>query len=398
MWGQDQERAFEELKARLTQAPVLLLPEGSEDLVVYSDASYSGLGCVLMQRGKVIAYASRQLKVHDVNYPTHDLELAVVVFTLKIWRHYLYGTKCTIFTDHKSLKYFFEQKDLNMRQRRWLELIKDYDCEIQYHTGKANVMVDALSRKERPKPIRVKAYQLNMTSDVMKQHKEFQDEALQENHLNSERMRGLVGELGENTLGVKTRFGRVWIPCFGDLQAKIMDEAHKTRYSIHPDATKMYQDMKKDYWWPGMKRDVVEYVSKCLTCLQVKAEHQKPYGKIQPLDIPEWKWEHITMDFITKLPRTPKGYDAIWVIVDRLKKSAHFLPICETYSSERLADLFIKEIVTRHGVTVSIVSDRDTRLHPNSGRNFKMPWGRGYILARLIMPRLMVSQKGPFRH
>ncbi|KAI3797433.1 hypothetical protein L1987_32690 [Smallanthus sonchifolius] len=147
-WGSTQDEAFKKLKEKLTQAPVLALPEGNEDLVVYSDASGQGLGCVLMQRGRVIAYASRQLKVHEVNYPTHDLELAAVVFALKIWRHYLYGVKFTIYSDHKSLKYFFEQKELNMRQRRWLELLKDYDCEIIYHPGKANVVADALSRKD----------------------------------------------------------------------------------------------------------------------------------------------------------------------------------------------------------------------------------------------------------
>ncbi|KAL4026082.1 hypothetical protein IC575_014506 [Cucumis melo] len=132
---------------KLVTAPVLTVPDGSGSFVIYSDASKKGLGCVLMQQGKVVAYASRQLKSHEQNYPTHDLELAAVVFALKIWRHYLYGEKIQIFTDHKSLKYFFTQKELNMRQRRWLELVKDYDCEILYHPGKANVVADALSRK-----------------------------------------------------------------------------------------------------------------------------------------------------------------------------------------------------------------------------------------------------------
>ena len=153
VWGEDQERAFQSLKERLSSSPILTLPEGSEDFVVYTDASHQGLGCVLMQRGKVIAYASRQLKPHECNYPTHDLKLGAVVIALKIWRYYLYGTKCTIYSDHKSLIHFFEQKDLNMRQRRWLELIKDYDCDIVYHPGKANVVADALSQKEYPPPI-----------------------------------------------------------------------------------------------------------------------------------------------------------------------------------------------------------------------------------------------------
>ncbi|PON68450.1 Ribonuclease H-like domain containing protein [Parasponia andersonii] len=146
-WNDDCEKSFQELKHRSVTAPILSIPTESGGFVVYSDASKNGLGCVLMQNGKVIAYASRQLKECEKKYPTHDLELAAVVFALKIWRHYLYGERCKIYTDHKSLKYFFTQKELNMRQRRWLELVKDYDCEINYHLGKANVVADALSRK-----------------------------------------------------------------------------------------------------------------------------------------------------------------------------------------------------------------------------------------------------------
>ncbi|GJS68016.1 putative reverse transcriptase domain-containing protein [Tanacetum coccineum] len=137
-WGDKQEAAFQLLKKKLCSAPILALPEGSKDFIVYCDASIIGLGVVLMQRDKVIAYASRQLKIHEKNYMTHDLELGAVVFALKFWRHYLYGTKCTVFTDHKSLQHILDQKELNMRQRRWLELLSDYDCKIRYHPGKAN--------------------------------------------------------------------------------------------------------------------------------------------------------------------------------------------------------------------------------------------------------------------
>ncbi|GKC62937.1 putative reverse transcriptase domain-containing protein, partial [Tanacetum coccineum] len=143
-WGDKQEAAFQLLKQKLCSAPILALPEGSEDFIAYCDASKKGLGAVLMQGEKVISYASRQLKIHEKNYTTHDLELRAVVFALKIWRHYLYGTKCTVFTDHKSLQHILDQKELNMRQRRWLELLSDYNCDIRYHPGKANVVADAL--------------------------------------------------------------------------------------------------------------------------------------------------------------------------------------------------------------------------------------------------------------
>ncbi|KAL8105348.1 hypothetical protein AgCh_029224 [Apium graveolens] len=155
IWIEKCEKSFRELKKSLVIAPVPALPNETGNFVIYSDASLKGLGCVLMQHDKVIAYASRQLKPHEQKYPVHDLELAAIVFALKLWRHYLYGEKCEIYTDHKSLKYIFTQKDLNMRQRRWLELIKDYDCSINYHPGKANVVADALSRKERLNAIKV---------------------------------------------------------------------------------------------------------------------------------------------------------------------------------------------------------------------------------------------------
>ncbi|GJY13267.1 putative reverse transcriptase domain-containing protein [Tanacetum coccineum] len=157
IWGEDQESAFQLLKQKLCEAPILALPEGNDNFVVYCDAFHQGLGAVLIQREKVIAYTSRQLKPNEEKYTTHDLELGVVVFALKIWRRYLYGTKYTMFTDHKSLQHILDQKELNMRQRHWLELLADYDCEIRYHLGKANVVADALSQKEQIKPLRVRA-------------------------------------------------------------------------------------------------------------------------------------------------------------------------------------------------------------------------------------------------
>ncbi|KAI3771892.1 hypothetical protein L6452_03063 [Arctium lappa] len=361
VWTEKQEEAFRTLQKKLCEAPILSLPDGTEDFVVYSDASKMGLGCVLMQRGKVIAYASRQLKVHEVNYPTHDLELAAVVFALKLWRHYLYGTKCTLYTDHKSLKHIFDQKELNMRQRRWLELLKDYDCELLYHPGKANVVADALSRKVCGGNSRATFARIEVTSTLIDRIKESQAEALLEENLKGEVMAKQHLLLTEDSRGVKLFNGRVWVPKIGGNRELLLEDAHKSKYSIHPGSTKMYRDLKLLYWWPVMKLDVARYVEQCVTCLQVKAEHQKPYGSLQSLEIPEWKWEHITMDFVTKLPKTLKGHDAIWVIVDRLTKSAHFLAMRETLPMDKLAKLYIDEVISRHGVPLSIVSDRDSR-------------------------------------
>ncbi|GJU33166.1 putative reverse transcriptase domain-containing protein [Tanacetum coccineum] len=179
-WGEEHELAFQTLMDKLYNAPVLALPDGPKDFVVYCDASKIGLSCVLMQRGKVIAYASRQLQIHEKNYTIHDLELGSVVFALKIWRHYLYGTKSVIYTDHKSLRHIYSQKELNMRQRHWIELFSDYDCEIRYHPGKANVVADALSRKERVKPKRVRAMNMILQSGINDRMLAAQKEAVDE--------------------------------------------------------------------------------------------------------------------------------------------------------------------------------------------------------------------------
>ncbi|GJY27546.1 putative reverse transcriptase domain-containing protein [Tanacetum coccineum] len=268
-----------------------------------------------MQREKVITYASRQLKPHEENYTALDLKLGAVVFALKIWKHYLYGTKCTVFTDHKSLQHILNQKELNMRQRRWLELLTDYDCKIRYHSGKANVVADTLSRKKQIKPLRVRSLVVTIHPKLPSQILQAQNEALKEENIKAENLRGM---------------------------------------------DKSFKDLKKLYWWPNMKAIIAEYVGKCLTCSRVKAECQKPFGLLVQPEIPIWKWERITMYFVTKLPKTTNEHDTIWVIIDCLTKSAHFIPTREIDSMETLTRLYIKEIVSRHGVPISIISDHDS--------------------------------------
>ncbi|GKB18779.1 putative reverse transcriptase domain-containing protein, partial [Tanacetum coccineum] len=286
--------------------PILALLEGNNDFVVYCDASHQGLRAVLMQREKVITYASRQLMPYEENYTTHDLELRAVVFALKIWRHYLYDTKCTVFTNHKSLQRILAQKVLNIRQRRWLELLADYDYEIRYHPGKANVVVDALSRKERIKPLRFISLVMTLHLKLPSQILETQTEAIKEENIEAENLRGIDKAFEVRPDGTRCIKNRSWLPLFGNLRHLIMHESHKSKYSIHPGPDKMYQDLKKLYWRPNMKAIIVEYVGKCLTCSRVKAECQKPSGLLIQPEIPTWKWERITMDFVTKLPKTSR--------------------------------------------------------------------------------------------
>ncbi|GJT53845.1 putative reverse transcriptase domain-containing protein [Tanacetum coccineum] len=252
-------RQFLDLAGYYRSAPILSLPEGSEDFVVYCDASLKGFGAVLMQREKVIAYASRQLRKNEENYTTHDLELGAVVFALRLWRHYLYGTKCTVYTDHKSLQYILDQKELNMRQRRWIELLSDYDCVIRYHPGKANVVADALSRKDK-EPIRVRALVVTVHNNLPEQIRNAQVEGCKEENIGAEGFRGEGEPFEVRSDGTKCLKGRVWLPLFGGLRGLIMLESHKSKYSIHPGSDKMYHDLRKLYWWPNMKADIATYV------------------------------------------------------------------------------------------------------------------------------------------
>ncbi|KAA3466629.1 DNA/RNA polymerases superfamily protein [Gossypium australe] len=314
---------FERLKTLLTEAPVLVQPELGKEFMVHSDTSFNGLGCVLMQEGKVVAYGSRQLKSHKKNYPTHDLELAAI-------------------------------------QRRWLEILKDYELVIDYHPGKANVVVDALSRKSMY-ALRAMNVSLALSDDdtilVELRARPLFIQQKCEAQKNDDEMQAKKAKCES---GNNSEF-RICVPKDGELIRKILNEAHSGYLSIHLSSTKMYNDLKKFYWWPGIKRDISEFVTRCLICQQVKAKHQVPSRLLQLMMVPEWKCDRITMDFVTGLPMTPKKRDVVWVVVDRLTKSAYFIPVRVDYSLDKLAELYIAEVVRLHGVPVSIISDRDPR-------------------------------------
>nr|GEV53309.1 putative reverse transcriptase domain-containing protein [Tanacetum cinerariifolium] len=347
--------AFQQIKQKLCSTPILSLSEGSKDFVVYCDASIQGLGAVLMQREKVIAYASCQLKVHEKNYTTHDLELGAVVFALKIWRHYLYGTKCTVFTDHKSLQHILDQKELNIRQHHWLELLSDYDCEIRYQPGKANVVADVLSRKERV-PLRVRALVMTIGLDHPNQILKAQTEARKPENIKNEDVGGMLIENAKNPEAIMMKKlepsadgplclnSKSWLPCYGNLRTVIMHESHKFKYSIHPGLEKMYRDIKKLYWWPNMKANIATY-------------------------------DNIKMDFVTKLPKSSQGYDTIWVIVNRLTKSAIFMLMRVIDPLDELARMYLKEVVTKNGIPVLLIYDHDPRFLSNFWKSLQKALG-----------------------
>ena len=271
-WTDKCQNSFEQFKGMLVEAPVLTQPTSGKEYILYSDALGIGLGCMLMQDGKVVAYVSRQLKPHEQNYPTHDLELTAVVFSLKIWRHYLYGENCRIFTDHKSLKYLLTQKELNLRQRRWLELFKDYDYIIDYHPGKANVVADALSRK-MISALSLKDYDWRFDYDEAFLAQLRVIPYLKQMIINAQKTDTKLQELVQLvSIGDKTDYAidesggllyksRLCVPNDMDLRKKILYESHNIVFTMHPRGNKMYRDMKQYYWLRGMKKDISEYVS-----------------------------------------------------------------------------------------------------------------------------------------
>nr|GEV15629.1 reverse transcriptase domain-containing protein [Tanacetum cinerariifolium] len=300
-WGKKEEDAFQLIKQKLCSAPILDLPEGSEDFVVYCDASHKGL-------------------------------------------------------------------------------------------GKENVVADALSRKERVKPLMIRTLVMTIGLDLPKQILEAQVEALKPESLKKEDVSGMIRKditkekLEPRADGTLCLNGKSWLPFYGDLRSMIMHESYKSKYSIHPGFDKMYQDMKKLYWWPNMKANIATYVSKCSTCAKVKAEHQRPSGLLVQPAIPKWKWDNITMDFITKLHKSSQGFDTIWVIVDRLTKSAHFLPIRENDPLEKLARLYLNKIVARHGIPVSIICDSDGRFTSNFWKSFQKALGTELSMSTAYHP------------
>lgn len=346
------------MKERLTIVSVLAVLDSSKEFVVCIDASVDGLGAILMQDGRVIAYESRKLKDHETNYPTHDLELAAVMHALTKWRHFLLRQHFELRTDHRSLQYIFTQPNLNARQRRWMEFLCEYNFEVKYIQGKENKVADALSRR------RHELSSLTLSIDL--KEKILQNLVLDPWFLDvkavidsGSSLEGRFKGYSISPKGLLWYRGSIYIPDVGDMRVLVMSEAHKAPYLAHPGVKKMNANLRQHYYWPGMKRDITDFVERCLECQRVKVEHQHPAGLLQSQSVPEWKWDIISIDFIVGLPLTARRHDSIMVVVDRLTKVAHVIPVRSTCNAASVAHIYMEQVVKLHGIPKKIVSDRD---------------------------------------
>jgi RNase H-like domain found in reverse transcriptase/Reverse transcriptase (RNA-dependent DNA polymerase)/Integrase zinc binding domain/Retroviral aspartyl protease/Chromo (CHRromatin Organisation MOdifier) domain len=394
VWTPAAQLAFEEMRDALCAAPVLALPDPSRPYVVATDASGYAVGACLMQdQGnglQPIVYMSKKMQKAELNYPIHHKEMLAIVVALKEWRHYLHGAKFKVVTDHKSLVHFFTQEKLSERQARWNEFLSEFgnDMVIEYQEGKKNVVADALSRRadytdpnvqvatDAVSPVDHIGELLSVTvssviitslkqqitdgyksDDVCKQ--------VLAGDLNASKIRGR--NLTARVFAVKNGLiyldkHRVYIPDELQLKTKIIAEHHDSKIAGHTGYQKTYDLVSRNFYWPNLYADVKLYVRSCLVCQRTKADNKKPAGLLQPLPVPTRRWHTVTMDFIVQLPRTPAGYDAIFVVVDKLSKRAYFIPTHTNATAVATARLFFRHIVAvGHGVPSVIVSDRDSK-------------------------------------
>eukprot|EP00253_Pinus_taeda_P027940 PITA_27940 len=325
-WNPKCQNFFEQLKHFLTTVPILSIEDPSKDYVLCTDASKEGVGGVLMQEGKVIAYESRKLKEHEQKYSAYDLELVAVIYALKMWRHYLIGRKFLLLTDHHSLTNYFSQPTLNARQARWVDFLSCFGFEIKHLKGKEN--------------------------QVAEQNTAYQQIKQQIQHPTSkDKQPGYALDV----VGMLYYKKRMYVPNQNSIKNLISDEYHKSHYVGHSGYQKMIIALYKEYYWLGMKKDVAGYLARCLECQQIKAEHQHLVGLLQPLPVLEWKWETIYIDFITGFIKSKRNNDSIMVVVDKLSKSAHFIPLQSTYRAVQIAHVIMQNIFRLHGLPKTII-------------------------------------------
>ncbi|GJP72182.1 hypothetical protein CLOP_g2934 [Closterium sp. NIES-67] len=355
-WETKHQESVEQLKQALTSAPVLILPDPERDYVIEADASDQAVGAVLMQdQGnglQPIAYLSKKLHGAELNYPIHDKEALAIVIAFKAWRCYLEGRRTTVYTDHCSLKYLKTQPNLSRRQVRWIDFLEThFHYDIVYKPDHKN-KADALSR-----PAHVAAIQVEGMNPLLKglfTH----GYAIDPEIPLAEKRRLLQWD---NDIAYRKGSTKIWVPNYPPLRQLLLEEYHDVLYAGHFGSNKTLTGIAKHYYWPHLADDVQKFVTSCDTCQRMKSSKQKKAGLLQPLPVPEQPWQVVSLDFITGLPPTTSGHDAILVVIDKFSKMGHFIPTHTTARTEETAQLFVRYIISQHGIPTTLISDRDPK-------------------------------------
>ncbi|GJP47589.1 hypothetical protein CLOM_g6771 [Closterium sp. NIES-68] len=355
-WERKHQEAVEQLKQALTSAPVLILPDPERDYVIEADASDQAVGAVLMQdQGnglQPIAYLSKKLHGAELNYPIHDKEALAIVIAFKAWRCYLEGRRTTVYTDHCSLKYLKTQPNLSRRQVRWIDFLEThFHYDIVYKPGHKN-KADALSR-----PAHVAAIQIEGMNPLLKGL--FTHGYAIDPEIPLAEKRHLLQ--WDSDIAYRKGSTKIWVPNYPPLRQLLLEEYHDVLYAGHFGSNKTLTGIAKHYYWPHMADDVQKFVTSCDTCQRMKSSKQKKAGLLQPLPVPEQPWQVVSLDFITGLPPTTSSHDAILVVIDKFSKMGHFIPTHTTARTEETAQLFVRHIISQHGIPTTLISDRDPK-------------------------------------
>ena len=419
-WDSSCDAAFREVKTALVTAPVLVAPDFTNpgDFEVHTDASLDGVGAALTQGGRPVAFYSRKLTGAERNYTTTEQECLAVLCALREWRCYLEGVQFTVFTDHQPLTFANTKSGVSMsrRQTRWIEELQRYTFSWKYKKGTENVadplsrvpalfgnsvtfvQCNAVTRKRASDssgitPSQPRKRRKLLTAEVDKVDTNLELPQIPALHTQVRDGYKVDPQFSNPPPSYTMKNGLWWkgdklvIPAAHDLRVTLLREAHDSHYSGHLGFKKTLDLLTRHYWWPHMRREVMQYTTTCDSCQRMKSSNQKPAGLLHPLPTPERNWECVSMDLITDLPLTPRGFDSVLVVVDRLSKMTHFAPCLKTISSLQLAELFAREITRLHGFQKSIVMDRDPRFTNHFWRNLCAIYGTKLALSTAFHPQ-----------